>query len=62
MYKYKTHNWSDHVDAKWEDGHYYWAKIDKINPNGTYGVQFDDGEYDAELAYESIREKTGLFH
>ena len=36
------------VEAKWKDGSTTWYQgtVKKVNSNGTYAIQFDDGDYE----------------
>jgi hypothetical protein len=47
------------MEATWEDGHYYWATIMKVNGDGTFDVSFDDGDSKTSVPTTEIRHRTG---
>ena len=44
----------DRVRAKWKNGYRFPGKIDAVNADGTYAVQYDDGDYEARQAADTI--------
>lgn len=48
----------DEVEAKWSgDKHYYPGRIGKKFENGTFEIQFDDGEVEAHVLPSNIRNR-----
>lgn len=46
----------DKVDAHWKGGQVWWkATISKVNADGTYDVNFDDGDKESNVPAISIR-------
>jgi translation initiation factor IF-1 len=45
----------DRINAKWTDGHWYPAKITKVNSNGTFDVKYDDGTKEKGLKAARVR-------
>jgi len=44
------------VSAKYsKDGFWYPGKIQRINKNQTYDIQFDDGDYDMDTPLKHLK-------
>jgi len=49
------------VEARWKNGlAWFPGKIQKINPDGTYAVRYDDGDFEASVKRELIIPKGEL--
>ena len=47
------------IEAKWKGSYgYYCGQIDAVNENGTYQVEYEDGDFDAEVPAKHIRYPT----
>ena len=45
----------DVVFGQWTDGNWYLGKIAKSNADGTYGVNYDDGDVSPSLPTNKVR-------
>jgi len=47
------------VNARWKGGNYFPGKITKHNEDGSFAVQFDDGDFDAAINPGHIQAENG---
>merc|ERR1712216_918435 len=50
----------DKVDAKWTNGRFYKGKVATVNADGTYNIDFDDGDKRPNVKLEDIKPVEGL--
>ena len=46
-----------HVEANWKTNKVDWykARVEKVNPDGTYFLKYDDGDKDKKVPRSKIR-------
>ncbi len=59
-----TYSIGDRVEGKYRGGHWYLARIDKINPEGngvfSFDLKYDDGDREEKVAETNIRRRTQI--
>jgi len=48
----------DRVMARWTNGQWYPGKISAVRSNGTFDIQYDDGDRSSALPASSVRKRT----
>jgi len=43
------------VKARWKGGSFYWGRVSAANADGTFAIQFDDGDFEPKEPLEHIQ-------